>query len=508
MQKKRWWYLVFCLFPAISSAQGESFREVTQQTLLTNPEVQARFNLWQAAREERAVAAGGFYPRLDVSASSLREERRRFGADNRYTVGQATVTLTQMLFDGFATRNEVSRLDHVALIRFFEMHDISENMALEVVRAYSDVARYRELVKLGEENYARHRAIFDLIQEKVQAGVARRVDLETSSGRMALAEANLLTEVSNLHDVTARFTRLTGRVPAADIGLRPDLSGLLPANATTALERAVRRNPALWAALLNVRASRSAARARDANFMPRLDLQARSANGRNVDGIAGHDTTNSIGLVLNWNLYSGGSDMARARQYALQLDAAQDMLEKSCRDVRQTVLIAYNDTQKLGSQIQYLDQHQLATEKARDAYRRQFDIGQRSLLDLLDTENELYQARRAFINAIHDLEIAYARVSASMGQLITSLALVSRGSDILTELLRDGETDELVKRCQVDAPVTPLINQEAIERRVAELKRESMANAGSLNVQMPVQVPLARPPGPAVFEVSPPAAGR
>ncbi len=491
MQKKQWRLLILGLFPAIafaqgaSSNQGESFREVTQQTLLTNPEVQARFNLWQAAREERAAAAGGFYPRLDVSANTLREERRRLGTENRYNVNQATLTLTQMLFDGFATRHEVSRLDHAALVRFFELHDISENITLEVVRTYSDVARYRELVQLAEENFARHRAIFDLIQDKVQAGVARRVDLETSSGRMALAEANLLTEVSNLHDVTTRFIRLTGKAPAADIGMRPDLSGTLPADAKAALDKAVRRNPALWAALQNVRAARSAATARDADFMPRLDLQARSSTGRNLDGIAGRDTTNSIGLVLNWNLYSGGTDMARARQFASQLNAAQDMLEKSCRDLRQTLLIAFNDTQKLNSQIQYLDQHQLSTEKARDAYRLQFDIGQRSLLDLLDTENELFQARRAYANAIHDLEISYARVSASMGQLVSSLTLVAQGSDPLTDLLSDSESDELMNSCQAEAPVIPGINQAAIERRVGELKRESAANANALRAQPP-----------------------
>lgn len=486
MKKKYWLSVVVCAFPALAFAQGNSFREISQQTLLSNPEVQARFNQWQAAREERTAASGGFYPRLDLSANTGREERRRLGAENRYNTSQATLTLTQMLFDGFATRNEVSRLDHAALVRFFELHDVSENITLEVVRAYSDVERYRELVALAEENFARHRAIFDLIQDKVQAGVARRVDLETSSGRMALAESNLLTEVSNLHDVTARFTRLTGKAPTADLGLRPDLSGMLPANATAALEQAVQRNPALWAALQNVRAARSAASARNADFMPRLDLQARSANGRNLEGIPGNDTTNSIGLVLNWNLYSGGSDKARARQFAMQLNAAQDMLDKSCRDVRQTLLIAYNDTQKLNAQIQYLDQHQLSTEKARDAYRRQFDIGQRSLLDLLDTENELFQARRAYVNAIHDLEIAHARVSASMGQLVTSLALVSPGSDVLPETLTDDETKELMNRCQLDAPVIPAINQEAIERRVSELKRESAINAA----------PSALPPQP------------
>lgn len=464
-----------------TSSQAVSFQETVQQTLLSNPEVQNRFHVWQAAREERAAAAGGFYPRVDLSASTLREDRRRPGVDETYNVNQATLTLTQMLFDGFSTRNEVSRLDHAALVRYFELRDISENMTLEVVRAYADLARHRELVRLAEENFAQHRAVFDLIEERVTSGVGRRVDLETSSGRLALAETNLLTEMSNLHDVTARFTRLTGITPSANLDDRPKLADRIPKDAENALAESIQRSPALWAAFQNARAAKSAAGARKAAYMPRLDLQVRSSDGRNLNGVVGSDRANSIGLVLNWNLYSGGSDMARERQFAAQLNAAEDMVEKGCRDLRQTLLIAYNDTQKLATQIEYLDQHQLSTEKARDAYRRQFDIGQRSLLDLLDTENELFQARRSYVNALHDLEVAHARVAASLGGLVESLGLVAQGSDALPDVMSEDDKLALANQCRVAPPMQFVIDQEAIQRRVEVLKRESANNAVRAN---------------------------
>ena len=73
--------------------------------------------------------------------------------------------------------------------------------------------------------------------------------------------------------------------------------------------------------------------------------------------------------------------------------------DRACRDVRQTVAIAHNDIRKLQDQLVALDRNVLAIEKARDAYRQQFDIGQRSLLDLLNAENELYTAKRSYANA-------------------------------------------------------------------------------------------------------------
>ena len=99
-----------------------------------------------------------------------------------------------------------------------------EAIALEVVRAYTDVIRFRKLVSLSEDNYVRHRAVFEQIQAKSKAGVSRRVDLEQISGRLALAEANLVTETSNLHDVSARFQRLVGNMPSKDLEALGNLS--------------------------------------------------------------------------------------------------------------------------------------------------------------------------------------------------------------------------------------------------------------------------------------------
>lgn len=485
MNKKQW-LVGILLVPLCATAQVESFKETAQRALLSNPEVQARFHAWQAAQEERAAAAGGYFPRADVSSSVSRENRHDPLLQGSYNQNLATLTLTQMLYDGLATRNDVQRLDHASLVRFFELRDISESTALEVVRAYDDVLRYRELVSFAEENYVQHRALFEQVQRKVQAGVGRRVDLETASGRLALAEANLLTETSNLHDVTARFQRLTGTLPSKQLGPIPGISGSMPSDIGSALTAAIQRNPALIAALENVRSNQSAASIRKSSYEPRIDFQVRSAFGQNVSGNVGSQSNHSAGLVLSWNLFNGGADLARSRQVAQQINTAQDLFDKACRDLRQTLAIAYNDTRKLSEQISYLDEHQLATEKARDAYRKQFDIGQRTLLDLLDTENELFQARRAYTNASHDLTTAYARMAASMGSLVTSLGLTERGADALPELGADKDVLEAANRCRAEAPSGYTVDKDALNRKASELTRELMPTA-------PPAAPAAKP---------------
>lgn len=128
-----------------------------------------------------------------------------------------------------------------------------------------------------------------------------------------------------------------------------------------------------------------------------------------------------IGLALNGNLYRGGSDNARKNQATDQKNQARERQDSTCRDVRQTLSVAFSNVRALTEQQKYKDQQRLATEKSREAYRQQFDIGQRTLLDLLNSQTEFFDATRAYINAHYDQIGAQARTLAGMGRLVATL---------------------------------------------------------------------------------------
>jgi adhesin transport system outer membrane protein len=367
-----------------------------------------------------------------------------------------------MVYDGFATSSEVARLGYAKLARYFEVLDASETTAQDTLRAYQDVLRYRELVALAEDNYVQHKQLYDQIRDRTQAGVGRRVDLEQAAGRLALAESNLLTEATNLYDVSARYQRLVGELPPAALApVQLSRAGIPPAVAE-ALRQAYTGSPAFNAAVENIRAAQADVEVRRARYHPRVDLRARSDVGHNLDNMEGHNNAQIVELVLHYNLFNGGSDQAAVRQYTERLNVAKDQRDKSCRDLRQTVSIAHNDMQRLQEQLRYLDQHQLSIAKARDAYRKQFDIGQRSLLDLLDTENEYFQARRAYVNGLYDLSLAEARTLAGMGRLLPALE-VSRG-DLPTVASLGQERVEVdpATACPPEAPAMVAIDKEAL----------------------------------------------
>jgi len=415
---------------ALSFASGIQAQPVTQlkaaveKAILENPEVKVKHKNLMAAANEKAVSEGGWRPRIDLEATVGEKSTFSPGlkSDKGYTNSTATLQLRQMLFDGFATLSDVRRLGHTRMATYYELLATSDNIALEAARAYLDVQRYRELVELAKENYANHLDVYTRLESRVKAGVGRRVDLEQASGRLALAESNWLTEASNLHDVTARYQRLVGELPSQDLAAAPNLTPFLPVR-DNYVGNTVKGNPEFLSAVSNIRAFRADAEVRKAANYPTLEFRASQSFETNRSAVTGDYRDSALQLVLNYNLYRGGSDHARIRQYVDKLNATYDLRDKVCRDVRQTALIAFNDVGKLENQIGFLSQHELSTSKAREAYRQQFDIGQRSLLDLLDTENEYFQARRALVNAEYDLSLAKARVLGASGTLLSALNL-------------------------------------------------------------------------------------
>lgn len=444
-----------------------------QKAITNNPDVTTRLNALRAATNELDVGRGGYLPTLDLSANAGRDNNRNTGRKPEglsQTRTGIALTANQVLWDGLATRKEVERLGHARVTRYFEFLSSTEDTALEAARAYLDVLRYRKLVELAEDNYVQHKYAFDQLQSKFKAGVGRGVDTEQANARLALADSNLTTEIANLHDVSARFLRVVGEAPAAQLAPVSGLEqGLMAANTET-VNQALAKNPAISAAIENLRAAEAQAAGKESPYQPKVEARLRSGVGKNFDGVTDQKRDTTAELLLNWNLFNGGSDRARVRQFADLINQAADQRDKACRDVRQTAAVAHNDIQKLKDQLGALDRNVLAIEKARDAYRQQFDIGQRSLLDLLNSENELYTAKRSYANAQFDLQLAYARTQAARNTLTSTLGL-SPADDNSQDLVKDWQAaDDAAQRCpvtSVEPVVTPYADLDARAKKLA-----------------------------------------
>lgn len=489
---------LLCAAFAASSQTADPLRSAVDKALQTNPELAARFNAYRSSDHAIAVVRGGFLPRLDLDANigkdrtSISSRVPETQSLNRSGIG---LTLSQLLWDGLATSNDVSRLSHEKLARYYELLDTADQIALEAARAYYDVIRYRKLVELAEDNYVQHKYVSIQIGKRTSAGVDRSVNLEQANARLALAESNLTTELSNLHDVTARYQRLVGESPPANLPLPALLQQLVPNNATETANQAIRRNPSISAAIESQRAARATVRIREAAFQPRVEARLRGGGGKNYQGVLDQDRNATAEVVMSWNLFNGGSDLARVRQQVDLVNQAADLRDKTCRDVRQTAAIAFNDTRKLSEQLVYLDRNTTAITKARDAYRIQFDnsIAGRTLLDLLNAENEVYTARRSVANATYDQGLSWVRTQASMNSLISTLGLAKPNTGSNDEAGWAAGNDAPA-RCPVLVPDVPPSNRTELDKRAEDMAQAAPITAPTVPAMTPAEPMPPRPP--------------
>lgn len=461
MKKIKLTVLFFALSYGASSwaMDSLSLEQSVERAILSNPEIGARFQDFQSSLEGKNVARGALLPEINASGWTGHEwegsaSDRPSSSWNRRGY---TVDLRQLLFDGFSTLNSVKQLGFEKLSGYYELLATVDNVALAAAEAHIDVLRYRDLRELAEENYAMHASTLSQIEERQRSGIGRGVDLEQAYGREALAQSNVMTESGNLNDVLQRYQRLVGTTAPAILLAAPSVAADLP-QGESSFTRFLIRNPSLLSKQALTQAAKLGKDSAKGRFSPTLELKAATGRDKNPNPNTPNyrDTQSSnVQLVMSYNLYRGGADSARLRQTAAQEYAARDVRDYTCRNIQQEINIAWNNIERIRVQIPFLEKHELATSRVRVAYMQQFQIGERSLLDVLDTENELFDARRALSNARYDLQQAELRWLTFSHRLLPALGLSTAYNEVAPDEIQRLElSEEMLEICAKPAPDT------------------------------------------------------
>lgn len=219
---------------SIPSVNAATLQNTVNQALSSHPEVNASVNSRYSAEQDLRAARGGYLPSLNVDAEAgkknINDATTRAGGSNNgmnLSPNDATLSLNQNVFDGFATSSEVGRQKATVDSRAFNVLNISENTAFQVVQAYLDVLQRQEYVHLAEDDLANHERIYDQIRLRTDQGVGRSGDLMQAEARLAQARNNLLTEQTNLEDANTTFMSVTGDAPE-NLSLPESIDAFLP----------------------------------------------------------------------------------------------------------------------------------------------------------------------------------------------------------------------------------------------------------------------------------------
>ena len=416
---------------AASFVQAQTLPQAMQQALDVHPEIQAGVNSRLAADYQLKAAKGGYLPRVDLAAGYGREGTdsvtTRSGSNNHWETlnrSESSLRLTQMVFDGFATSSEVGRQQANVSARAYSLLDASERTGLTVAQVYLDVLTRREFVRLAEDNLKSHERIFDQIKLRTSRGVGSGADLDQAEARMAQARNNLITEQTNLADAETNFLSAVGQLP--DQLERPaDFMALLPANLTEARAQMLENSPVLRSAEADIAAAEQQYEAAKSSFYPRFDAELGRTADNDLDGQNGHNNEWQAMLRMRFNLYAGGSNKADLESKSYLSNQALDIRNNALRQLNEELGLAWNALNNANAQVPIAQQYVDRSANVRSAYQKQFSLGERTLLDLLDSENELFSASRRLAEIKNVQLFTQYRIKATMGQLLKSQGVVA-----------------------------------------------------------------------------------
>ncbi|WCE31058.1 TolC family outer membrane protein [Vibrio sp. SCSIO 43137] len=410
-----------CLVALSFGANSQTLEQAIATTISTNPEIKSAYNDYMSYVELNNVAFGHYMPSLDLDAGIGKERTSQAtGSASNFTRKDATLRLTQLLWDGSSTLNDIDRTAAEAESMRLQVVSSAQDKALEVSRVYLNAVQAQEVLRLSEKNLAIHKRIYRDIKRRAESGIGSTADLSQVETRLASAQSNLLAAQNNIFDTHTQFTRLVGQAPMGLIFPRVDETAI-PVSVEEATTISEQKHPVLKIAAADIDAARYQYKQSKGTNLPTFSIEAAQTWYDDAAGIPGRRNESSAMLRMRYNLFNGGSDAATQDRMAYQLNKAKDLRDNAHRSLTESLRLSWSALDLTLQQKEFLaDQVDSAAETV-IAYEKQYRIGKRTLLDLLNSENELFEARRAYLTASYDEQYAKYRVLNACGILLDSL---------------------------------------------------------------------------------------
>lgn len=408
----------------LGAAHATTLEKAIKDTLAWHPEVSSSSNSRYSADQDLRSAQGGYLPSLDLQAGTGWEQTdnstTRAEGDHLRDLhrSESSINLTQNLFNGFATTSEVARQKATVNSRAWTVLNTSEGTALTTVQTYIGVLMRQKMVALAEENLKNHERVFDQIKLRTEQGVGRQADYEQAEARLAQARNNLLTEQTNLEDAKANYQSVTGSEP---VDLAVPMKFPVPDSLEQAKRDMLENSPLLKQAAADVEATRQQYEAQKSRFYPNVNMELGRTMDNNIDGTRGHSQEWQAMVRMRYNLYNGGSDKATLTSYAYKMKEAEDVRNNALRQLNEELRLSWNALQNAEKQVPVAKEYAERSMTVRTAYQEQFSLGDRTLLDMLDSENEVFTAQRRYVEMQFTEMFSTYRISARTGMLLKTL---------------------------------------------------------------------------------------
>lgn len=381
----------------------------------------------EAVGYELDRAKAGYGPRVDLTgktggnALNTKTYRGLNQENNFYGAYEAGVTVTQPLWDGLATRSRV-RSTQATLDSLNErVVDNATTLGLDGIIAHIDVLRNRRLVSLAEDNVRRHEEILSSNRDRQSMGADTSADLSQTEARLSRARSTLASSQASLQQSEDTYRRLTG-LPVPELAEAEHPVRLFDSEKLV-LESAMKLNPKVLAYKADVRAAEGDKELADSAFHPMINLEGGAyttdRGGDNDD----YTSTLEVMGTLKWNIFNSGADAAEVKAAKARIRQARQVLGNQWDEIKLEVRKTWADLASAKAQHKYYAEAVEYNTQTRDAYLEQFLMGQRSLLDVLDSENELFNSSTQSVTMYSNVLVAEYRLHALTGAMLPDMKI-------------------------------------------------------------------------------------
>jgi outer membrane protein len=402
-----------------ASASAETLNQALGAAYKFNPRLDASRAIQRATDEEVPRALSGYRPVITGSADTTYEVQTikpsvgpstTEGNPRGYAVG-----LTQPLFRGFRTKNAVSLAEATVRAGWEALRDTEASVLLEAVTAFMDVYRDMKIVELRENNVTVLTRDLSATQARFQAGEVTRTDVEQAKARRAGAVAALDLARANLKTSRANFEKAIGHPPSGLVEAKA--SHLVPRSLAESIEIALKESPAVVAALYREQMARFNIALIRGELLPTVQLEANYAKRFDPSPQIKEteDTTVTGRLIVPF--YSGGEVEARVRQAKqTQIQRLQE-IEQARTEVKNNVVTAWSQLEAAKAAVESDLVAVEANRVALQGVREEEKVGQRTLLDVLNAEQELLNSEVTLATDRRNVVVASYTLVSAIGRL-------------------------------------------------------------------------------------------
>ena len=402
------------------AVHAESLTEALAEAYGTNPDLAAERARVRAVDEQVPQALSNWRPQVSLNGRyGFRTLDRETGAgvetdrtDQPQSVGLA---ISQNLFRGFRTQAETERAENRVAAARSNLIGTEQSVLLDGVVAYVTTLRDTAVLQLRTNNIGVIEQQLQATRDRFEVGELTRTDVAQAESRLARAVADRTTAEANLESSQAAYRKAIGRDPVALE--QPDLPQNLPASEVDAQALAVENNPDVVFADFNERAARSDVELRRGELLPTLTLDATVDREKDIAGSDVKDTESALTARLSVPLYQSGEVYSRIREAKQTASQRLSELALSKREAEQESSDAWEDFRAAQARITSFESEVRAQEVAFEGVQQEAQVGSRTVLDVLDAEQELLDARVNLVSARRDLIVSGYALLSAIGKL-------------------------------------------------------------------------------------------